>query len=992
MIHFRLLLNCFLILVFLLAAGGSAAGKDLPPPDEPQFEPGVESDLRAVTLAKPGTVFRYTQTFGTSGEPYIIDGNHLAQPWGLYIDGSDNIWVAEELGDIVTKLNTSGSVVSAIGHPGISAYDEGYLSNPVDIAVDGYVWIADGNRIVQYDTDGNFQQQMPAENPWEQGDDNEHFKYTGGVALDGSTLFVSDWNNHRVQIYTISGTNAPVYSATIGVTGEAGSDNTHFNNPGRLAVDSSNRLYVIDNGNSRVQRCTLAGTWSCTTYDVGLNDPSGIWIRTSTDDVFIVSNDDEKVRKCPSAGACSDFITDLDDPKDVAADASGNVFVTLHNPGVIQKYNSSGALIGTFAGTYGEPYTTDASHFFTPRLTLDKTGNIYIVEEYGQRLLKLNNKGALLWEIGEAGVTGNDNNHFYYPRGVAVDAKGNVYVASGYRVQIFKKNGAYLATLDNGGTFFGYLGGIAVDSKGNIYVSDDMVHQVLIFNKKHTLIGTLGVANEAGSDNAHFNFPAGIAVDGKGNIYVADKGNCRVQKFSKGRVYKMTFGTGACNEELFDVKPEGVWVDAKGRVFVSGWDDRVQVYDKSGAYLTSIGMANGPSMGQFMGASGIGLDKKGNLYVADYNNARIQKFASGVDYWTQINVNGFGQTGTNGIYSLALFKKQLYAGSENASGVAELWRKGKAGWVKLINDGFGDPNNIVIDHLMIFNGMLYASTANCTNSECTASNGGQIYRSSDGASWTQVMAGGFGSTANVEIFRLANLKGQLCAGTWTDGATHGAEIWCSPSGDPGSWTTQLAANGFGSVNNIVILDMLVYNNFIYAATGNSADGGQIWRLPVGGGTWQQANTSGFDGSAQFVSALAVFKGGLYAATRNAAGTGTQVWRCTAAACNPADWVQMNTSGMGDSNMFRNPSMAVVKKSLYLVMGTSLSGSGMQVWKTTNGTSWKQVGFSGFGDANNFTSYWNNATLATADALYVGTVNYGNYAELWKHCPTKKKCK
>jgi sugar lactone lactonase YvrE len=990
--RFRFWLSCIFILVVMLAVSSSAAGKDLPPPGEAQIEPGAESDLRAVAPAKPGVVFRYTQTFGATGEPYIADGKHLARPWGLYIDGSNNVWVTEELGDIVTKLNTSGGVVKTIGHPGVSSYDEGYLSNPVDIAVDGYVWIADENRIAQYDLDGNFQQQMPTENPWEQGDDNEHFKNTGGIALDGSTLFVSDWGNHRIQVYTVSGTDAPVYSATIGVTGESGSDNDHFNNPGRLAVDSSNRLYVVDNGNNRIQRCTLAGTWSCATFDASVNNPSGIWVRTSTDDVFIVSNNDEKIRKCPSAGACSDFVTGLDDPKDVAVDSSGNIFVTFQDPNVIQKYNSSGTLVGTFAGTYGEPYLTDDNHFFTPRLTLDKTGNIYVIEEYGQRLLKLNSKGALLWQVGEAGVTGNDNNHFYYPRGVAVDAKGNVYVASGYRVQIFKKNGAYLATLDNGGALFGYLGGIAVDSKGNIYVSDDMVHQVLIFNNKHTLIGSLGVVNEVGSDNAHFNFPAGIAVDGAGNIYVADKGNCRVQKFSKRRVYKMTFATGACDEGLFDVKPEGVWVDAKGRVFVSGWDDRVQVYDKSGAYLTSIGMSGGSSMGQFFGASGVGLDKKGNLYVADYNNARIQKFAPGVDYWTQINVNGFGQTGSNGVYSLAMFKKQLYAGSESQSGVAELWRKGKTGWIKLINDGFGDANNLVIDHLLVFNGMLYASTANCTNNECTTSNGGQIYRSADGASWTQVVAGGFGSTANAEIFRLANLNGQLCAGTWADGATHGAEIWCSASGDPGTWTTQLAANGFGNINNTVILDMLVYNNFIYAATGNSVDGGQIWRLPVGGGTWQQANTSGFDGNAQFISALAVFKGGLYAATRTSASVGTQVWRCSTTVCNPTDWVQVNTSGMGDSAMFRNPSLAVVKKALYLVVGTTNNGSGMQVWKTTNGTSWKQVGFGGFGDANNFTGYWNNATLAASDALYVGTINNANYAELWKHCPTKKKCK
>ena len=56
---------------------------------------------------------------------------------------------------------------------------------------------------------------------------------------------MADEYNHRVQVYQFSG-GAPVYSATIGVTGESGADNTHLNGPTQVAFDSSGRLYILD--------------------------------------------------------------------------------------------------------------------------------------------------------------------------------------------------------------------------------------------------------------------------------------------------------------------------------------------------------------------------------------------------------------------------------------------------------------------------------------------------------------------------------------------------------------------------------------------------------------------------------------------------------------------------------------------------------------------------------------------------------------------------
>jgi hypothetical protein len=386
----------------------------------------------------------------------------------------------------------------------------------------------------------------------------------------------------------------------------------------------------------------------------------------------------------------------------------------------------------------------------------------------------------------------------------------------------------------------------------------------------------------------------------------------------------------------------------------------------------------------YIGTSGGTLPFSGTAFGQLFTVSVSQNFGGGVyrrmggigstPSWKQVNIDGFGDPRNGGVFALAPFAGQLYAGTVNGDQGAQLWRTSDgATWTSAMSGGFGQASNTAIDHLLEFNGQLYAGTAGDGES------GGEVWRS-DGLNWTRVVSQGFGDPTNGEILRLAVFSDTLYASAWSYTSTHGAEIWRSSTGDPGDWT-RVVANGFnGDANNAVAPSFESFNGHLYAGTLNTTTGGQVWRT-TNGTTWAQVNANGF-GTAnnRAVSALAAFKGYLYAGTvGGAAGvTGAEVWRCQV--CDGSDWTKVVNNGFGDSATYRAPALEVLGSDLYFVVGNNTTG--MEVWRTSDGTSWEQVGFAGFGDTNNSTSYWDNSVAVFDGSLYVGTVNSVSGGEVW----------
>ncbi|MCX6355067.1 MAG: 6-bladed beta-propeller, partial [Candidatus Aureabacteria bacterium] len=269
----------------------------------------------------------------------------------------------------------------------------------------------------------------------------------------------------------------------------------------------------------------------------------------------------------------------------------------------------SGGARGEGPGEYNEPRG----------IALDNKGNVYVADFRNYRMQKFDRSGqfVLAW-----GGRGDGRGQFNDPCGVAVGGDGKVYVADTFnnRIQVFDRDGKYIFNF--GGDFYAPRG-IAVDRSGRIWVADSGNGVVKIFSGKGENIKVIG---KKGKGNGEFDSPTGIAMDQKGNIYVADTGNKRVQILDKEGGYLREFPVdgwkqGAFNEPYLDV-------DSRGEVFLTDPPgNRVLRFSQKGKLAGTLApMEESQPMLSF--PMGIVVEKKGEaVYVVDCRHHRICKFS-----------------------------------------------------------------------------------------------------------------------------------------------------------------------------------------------------------------------------------------------------------------------------------------------------------------------------------------------------------------------------
>ncbi len=206
--------------------------------------------------------------FAGDGRRGIVDGPSSSAgfdaPVGLAIDGSGNVFVSEQNGNIIRKISTAGvvSTFAGSGTPGGAdgTGPEATFNRPFGLATD-----AAGNLLVA-DTDSHkIRRITPAgevttiAGSGEAGDTNgaalqARFQFPRGVAVDSlARVFVADSGNHSIRLI---GTDSSV-STVAGGSGRGFSDGTlaaaQFDEPSGLAVDDRHRVYVADYGNHRIR-------------------------------------------------------------------------------------------------------------------------------------------------------------------------------------------------------------------------------------------------------------------------------------------------------------------------------------------------------------------------------------------------------------------------------------------------------------------------------------------------------------------------------------------------------------------------------------------------------------------------------------------------------------------------------------------------------------------------------------------------------------------
>jgi uncharacterized protein (TIGR03437 family) len=321
------------------------------------------------------STFAGTGTGGFAGDGGAATSAEFASPDGIAFDSSGNLYIADSVNQVIRKIS-NGTISTVAGTSGSGGYSG----------------------------DGKAATSAQLLDP-------------GAVALDSAgNLYIADTGNHVIRMVSTSGTiNTIAGSNTAGYAGDGGAATlAELDFPSGIAVDSSGNIYIADSGNN-VIREIIAGTIN-TIIGAGvtsttLSDPETILL-DGKGNLYICEGDALRVLKFALAtttgtviagsgnvGFSGDFgpgtDAELDDPKSIALDSNGYVYIADTNNNRIRKVSPAG-IITTIAGFGISGYTGDggpavkATLSFPHGLAIDASNNVYISDSDNNviRLLK----------------------------------------------------------------------------------------------------------------------------------------------------------------------------------------------------------------------------------------------------------------------------------------------------------------------------------------------------------------------------------------------------------------------------------------------------------------------------------------------------------------------------------------------------------------------------------------------------------------------------
>ena len=304
-------------------------------------------------------------------------------------------------------------------------------------------------------------------------------------------------------------------------------------------------------------------------------------------------------------------------PCGIAFDTIGNLYIADFNNNVIRKVNTVG-VITTVAGNGTAGFGGDGGIATSAQLNnpvdvkVDDSCNIYIAEQTGQRVRKVNSLGVIntIAGTGVFGFSGDGGQatlaNLGTPEGIALDKAGNLYIAEYANNRIRKVN----------------LSGVINTIAGN---------------------GTIGYSGDWGQAVlAQLKNPSSIVIDELNNVYFTECGNNVVRKIDPTGIISTVAGNGTqgytgdgstATSASFSC-PHGINVDAANNIFVSDANNNViRKTSNIGIINTIAGNGTGgysgdgttATLGQLNSPIGLACDKYGSLYIGDGVNNVIRK-------------------------------------------------------------------------------------------------------------------------------------------------------------------------------------------------------------------------------------------------------------------------------------------------------------------------------------------------------------------------------
>ena len=283
---------------------------------------------------------------------------------------------------------------------------------------------------------------------------------------------------------------------------------------------------------------------------------------------------------------------------------------------------------------------TNAGEFTSPiGIAVGPRDEVFVAEFNASRVQRFNSRGI---PLGQFPTLKN-------PGGIAVDRDGRCYVSSmtQHKVAVYDTWGNPLAEWGDikgaGDNQFSQPGGIVIGPDDAVWIADQGNHRVVRYSMEGKFLGKFGRHGKepgqfGGVTNAgsRFGGPQFIAFDNQQTIYTTEASSGRIQRLDmEGRPLGAwgdnNDGPGGFGGRPKDDRtplpgPIAIWVDRLGRVWIGATNNRVQLFTRDGRFLLQLG-GDGTGPGQFHLPHGMATDSKGNVYVVDASNQRIQKFA-----------------------------------------------------------------------------------------------------------------------------------------------------------------------------------------------------------------------------------------------------------------------------------------------------------------------------------------------------------------------------
>jgi uncharacterized repeat protein (TIGR03803 family) len=252
------------------------------------------------------------------------------------------------------------------------------------------------------------------------------------------------------------------------------------------------------------------------------------------------------------------------EPIGVAVDAAGDIFIVDDGNARIRKVTASTGIISTVAGNGTQGYSGDGGPATSAELNrpfgaaVDGAGNLYIADEFNNRIRKVTASTGIISTVagdGTEGFSGDGGSatsaELAFPVSVALDSVGDIYLVDGLNERVRKVTASTgdISTVAGNGTA-GYSGdggpatsaelnaptSLALDSAGDIYIADYSNYRIRKVTALTGIIstaagdGTFGFSGDGGAaTSAEIRTPCNVATDVIGNIYIGDCANERVR-------------------------------------------------------------------------------------------------------------------------------------------------------------------------------------------------------------------------------------------------------------------------------------------------------------------------------------------------------------------------------------------------------------------------------------------------------------------------------